>query len=63
MKKTTIGHQPEILIDVCLQGDGLWFDGGEVAQLIGHFAELPIKEQDSQQNIITFLEEVFKVRE
>src|SRR4030042_4124962 len=26
MKRTTIGQEPEIVIDVCQQGAGLWFE-------------------------------------
>lgn len=63
MKKTTIGEQPEILIDVCRQGDGLWFDGGEVGQLIKQLAKKPSRETGSQQGIITFLGEVFQAWE
>src|SRR4030066_61693 len=43
MKKTTIGEHPGVLVDVCLQGHGLWFDGGEVAQLLKHLtAKQPV---------------------
>lgn len=63
MRKTTIGQQPEILIDVCRQGDGLWFDGGEVGQLIKELVKKPSGKLDSQQQVTTFLEEVFKARE
>ena len=63
MKKTTIGQEPEILIDVCQQGDGLWFDGGEVGELIRQLAEKPSEKQGSQQHVITFLGEVFETRE
>ncbi len=62
MKKTTIGQEPTILIDVCQQGDGLWFDGGEVGQLIKQLAEKSSEKQGSQQRIITFLGEVFVAR-
>ena len=63
MKKTTIGQEPGILIDVCQQGDGLWFDGGEVGQLIRQLAEKSSEKQGSQQQVITFLGEVFEARE
>jgi len=63
MKKTTIGQQPEILIDVCRQGDGLWFDGGEVGQLIKQLAKKPSGKADSQQRVIDFLGEVFQARD
>ena len=58
MKKATVGHKPEVLIDACPSGDGLWFDGGEVGQLI---TQLPDK-SDSQGRVITFLGEVFTAR-
>lgn len=59
MKKTAIDGQPEILIDTCRDKHGLWFDGGEVAQLIKRLAgEHPTK-HDSRGPVISFLEEVF----
>lgn len=63
MKKTIIGEQPEILIDVCQQGDGLWFDGGEVDQLMKQLLRKPSKEGGPQQQVITFLGEVFQAQE
>ena len=63
MKKTTIGQQPGLLIDICHQGDGLWFDGGEVGQLLKQLTEKTSEGQGSQQRIITFLGEVFEARE
>jgi Zn-finger nucleic acid-binding protein len=60
MKKTAIGGQPEILIDVCRDKHGLWFDGGEVAQLIKRLAgEHPPKHHPREQ-VINFLKEVFE---
>jgi len=63
MKKTTVGHKPETLIDACRQGEGLWFDGGEVNQLVGQLAEKTPGKQGSQQQVISFLEEVFEAPE
>jgi len=60
MKKTGIGQEPEILIDVCQRGDGLWFDGGELGQLTRQLARKPSEKKRSQQEVITFLGEVFK---
>ena len=34
MSKNIIGDKPAITVDVCRRGDGLFFDGGEVNQLI-----------------------------
>jgi Zn-finger nucleic acid-binding protein len=60
MKKTTIGKEPEVLIDTCFQGDGLWFDGGEVSHLIKKIAEKKPAQTGSQQQVLEFLGEVFK---
>ena len=56
MKKANIG-QPPILIDACGSGHGLWFDGGEVAQLAAQYARKP---GAPQEKVIRFLGEVFK---
>ena len=63
MKKTAIGEQPEILIDVCRDKHGLWFDGGEVVQLIRHLTQKHPPKGDSRGHVIGFLEEVFKTPE
>ncbi len=63
MKKATVGHQPEVIIDACSRGDGLWFDSGEVGQLITQLPGRPAEPADSQGRVITFLGEVFKVRD
>ena len=63
MKKTTIGEEPRILIDICSEEHGLWFDGGEVTQLMRHLAGEHPPKQDSRQQVISFLEEVFEAPE
>ena len=63
MKKTAIGGQPEILIDICRDEHGLWFDGGEVTQMIGRLAGEHPPKHDSKGQVISFLEEVFKAPE
>ena len=59
MKKTAIGAQPEILIDVCREKHGLWFDGGEVAQLIQRLAGEQPPKHGSREHVMNFLGEVF----
>ena len=61
MKKTAIGGQPEILIDICRDKHGLWLDGGEVTQLIRRLAGEHPPKRDSRGPVISFLEEVFGV--
>ena len=62
MKKATVGHDPEVLIDACDRGDGLWFDSGEVGQLITQLTNKTSGESDSQGRVIHFLGEVFQTR-
>jgi Zn-finger nucleic acid-binding protein len=62
MKKTTIGEHPEILVDVCTRKDGIWFDGGEVTQLVKELAEKQPAGQEAQRKVMNFLGEVFKAR-
>jgi len=61
MKKTSAHRKPELIIDVCESGDGLWFDGGEFALLISEQPQKLTGEQDSEQRVINFLEEIFQV--
>jgi uncharacterized protein len=58
MKKTGIGGQPGILVDVCRDRHGLWFDGGELTQLIGRVAGEHPSKGDSRGRVVSFLEEV-----
>jgi Zn-finger nucleic acid-binding protein len=62
MKKTTIGERLEILIDACPRKDGLWFDGGEVAQLVKELAKKKSLGPEAEQKVLSFLGEVFKAR-
>jgi len=60
MRKVLIGQEPEILLDICQQGDGLWFDGGELDQLVGQLAGKAVGKTTPQQEILAFLQEAFK---
>jgi hypothetical protein len=63
MKKTIVGEKPGILIDVCRRLDGLWFDGGEVGQLLEQLPEELSGKPPSHHQVSAFLREVFKKRE
>jgi Zn-finger nucleic acid-binding protein len=63
MKEANIGEQSPLHIDVCQRGDGLWFDGDELGQLLKQLAQKQSDKQVSQQQIFSFLQEVFKARE
>lgn len=34
MKLVDMGQQEQIVVDICRSGDGIWFDGGELEQLV-----------------------------
>jgi len=61
MKKVDLGHKPVIIIDVCPDGDGLWFDSGEVGQVVSHLAMQTKGEENTQEQVISFLGDVFKI--
>ena len=56
MEKVCLGKEPEVLVDKCSKGDGLWFDAGELQQVLRKMA-LPHTEP---RDVITFLDEAFE---
>ena len=59
MKKLQVGQQIAVLLDACEKGDGLWFDGGEVDQLVNVIDNLnPVK--SDHDHVFHFMKEVFK---
>ena len=60
MKKRKIGREAEVLIDVCPRGDGLWFDGGEVLQIIEQCAPKSGAKMGSEERVLSFLGDTFK---
>jgi len=60
MLKKAIAEEPEVIVDVCQYGHGLWFDGGEVAHVMKQLAAKPSEKQDAPQWVVNFLGEVFK---
>lgn len=60
MKKVMIGQDPRVLIDACPDGEGLWFDGGEVGQIIGQLVDTVSDQSDTEGRVVTFLGETFK---
>ncbi|MFH1639407.1 MAG: zf-TFIIB domain-containing protein [Chloroflexota bacterium] len=62
MKKRLVGKKPEILIDDCPQGEGLWFDGGEVDLLLAQLTRKEPAAQNTGEHIVSFLKDVFQAR-
>jgi Zn-finger nucleic acid-binding protein len=63
MKKVAIGSSPEVIIDACVLGEGLWFDGGEVGQVIKQLISQPKTVSGAPDRVISFLGETFTSRE
>ena len=67
MKKTVVGGKPGILIDVCRGSDGLWFDGGEIGELMKQLPGKTVKKPGSHHQVEVrveaFLKDVFQARE
>jgi Zn-finger nucleic acid-binding protein len=60
MKKVKIGGETGVMIDTCIHHDGLWFDGGEVAELIEIIAERSTDKKETESEIMGFLKDVFQ---
>jgi Zn-finger nucleic acid-binding protein len=54
MDKVWLGKEPHVLIDSCPVGDGLWFDGGELNQIL-HQMQI-----SDAQNVLSFLGRAFE---
>jgi Zn-finger nucleic acid-binding protein len=60
MRKVHAGDNAGVLLDACGQGDGLWFDGGEVDRFVDIVDEETHRET-GHDHIFSFMKEVFKV--
>ncbi len=59
MKEVPVG-EPAIHIDICQQGDGIWFDGGELHELLKQITPDHPASQEAVQQIAAFLGDTFK---
>jgi Zn-finger nucleic acid-binding protein len=57
MKKQNIGEKDKVLLDICSVGDGIWFDSGEVDQLV---KILNARESVKHDHVFNFIKAVFK---
>jgi Zn-finger nucleic acid-binding protein len=53
MDKIWMGKITKVLIDSCPIGDGLWFDGGELQQVI-------MQDKDLNEDVLSFLGDAFQ---
>lgn len=59
MQEAPLG-EPVIHVDVCRKGDGIWFDGGELQQLLKQVAAGSPGEKDTIWQITSFLGDTFQ---
>ena len=59
MKKHYIDKESKVLVDVCLNGHGIWFDGNEVAQLLKTLSS-KTPEKSAAGDVLAFVGEMFK---
>jgi len=59
MKKSYIDEDMKILIDTCRNGHGIWFDGGEVGQLIKEI-EGKTPGKAASKGVLAFVGEMFQ---
>lgn len=59
MKKAHIDKDCRIMVDVCYEGHGIWFDGGEVGQLVKSLG-CQTGEAGPEQEVTDFISDVFK---
>jgi uncharacterized protein len=57
MDKVWLGNTPRVLIDSCPIGDGIWFDGGELTQVLRQMA--PAK-TPAGKDVVSFLGTAFE---
>jgi uncharacterized protein len=56
MDKAWIGQSPKVLIDNCPVGEGIWFDGGELHQVL---CQMEASGKNTEKNVISFLSNAF----
>ncbi|MDD5289267.1 MAG: zf-TFIIB domain-containing protein [Dehalococcoidales bacterium] len=59
MRKVRIGDDTGVVVDVCGEQHGIWFDGGEVASLLKIITDRSSDEKKNESEIMGFLKEVF----
>ena len=57
MRKVCLGDGRSVLVDSCPQGDGLWFDAGELQQVL---ADVKAADTSVSKDIISFLGNAFE---
>ena len=57
MDKVWLGKEPKVLVDSCPRGDGFWFDGGELHQVL---SQIGPADKTCSKEILFFLGDAFQ---
>ena len=57
MDKVCLGNAKTVLVDSCPRGDGLWFDSGELQQVL---REMELPKTAAARDVISFLGDAFQ---
>jgi Zn-finger nucleic acid-binding protein len=60
MRKSHLGTAPQIMIDTCRRGDGLWFDGGELHLLLTQLNIKTSADAGPEDKMLSFFKEVLQ---
>jgi uncharacterized protein len=61
MRKVHVGEETKVLLDICPSQHGIWFDSGEVSQVLSQLkSKGPAK--GKQGRVLNFMGEVFKAK-
>lgn len=60
MTPVNAGQGKDIIVDVCPKNDGIWFDGGELLELIHQRSSYISDTPKDVSNVLNYLQETFK---
>ncbi len=61
LRDVAIG-EPAVIVDVCRRRQGIWFDGGEIQQLLTQMAARTASPEDASRKVLEFLGDTFKAK-
>jgi len=60
MNKALADKETQTLVDVCSEGHGIWFDGGELERTLGTLAGTRPAQSDAYRKLVDFFGKTFK---
>ena len=60
MRKSAVGEDGSVIVDICGEGHGIWFDHREVEQLAEALAETTPQGKEASRLVLDYLRDVFR---